>query len=53
MQRQFAALTAKIHLHGILNPRAQYRVAKTVEGALGDTDVVHPLTPAMCAPIVD
>lgn len=52
-RRQLAAGAAKNHAHGALNPRAQYRVAMTVEEVLCDAEVVPPLTRAMCAPVSD
>lgn len=52
-QRQIAAGASKNHRHGSLNPLAQYRFEVTVEQALQDRMVSHPLTRAMCAPIGD
>lgn len=52
-QRQLAAIAAKNHFHGSLNPMAQYQNDMTVEQVLEDTPVAYPLTRAMCAPIGD
>jgi acetyl-CoA acetyltransferase len=50
---QIAAVAAKNHTYGALNPLAQYRFPMTVDDVLNDREVVHPLTRAMCAPIGD
>jgi acetyl-CoA acetyltransferase len=50
---QIAAVAAKNHCHGALNPRAQYQFEMTVEQVLADREVSWPLTRAMCAPIGD
>ncbi len=52
-QEQLAVIASKNHLHGSLNPDAQYRMRMTVEEVLADRLVSHPLTRAMCAPIGD
>jgi acetyl-CoA acetyltransferase len=52
-QRQIAAGASKNHRHGSLNPLAQYRFEVSVDQALQDRVVSHPLTRAMCAPIGD
>ena len=52
-QEQLAAIAAKNHHHGALNPDAQYRMEMTVEEVMADRVVSHPLTRAMCAPIGD
>lgn len=52
-QRQLAAIAAKNHYHGSLNPDAQYRMNMTVEEVLNDRLVSYPLTRAMCAPMGD
>jgi len=52
-QRQLAMIAAKNHLHGSLNPDAQYRMKMTVEEVLNDRLVSYPLTRAMCAPMGD
>jgi acetyl-CoA acetyltransferase len=52
-QEQLAIIAAKNHLHGSLNPDAQYRMKMTVEEVLKDRLVSHPLTRAMCAPMGD
>jgi acetyl-CoA acetyltransferase len=52
-QRQLAAISAKNHYHGSLNPHAQYQRTMSVEEVLEDAPVAYPLTRAMCAPIGD
>ncbi|OKO81306.1 thiolase family protein [Bradyrhizobium sp. AS23.2] len=52
-QRHIAAGAAKNHMHGSLNPLAQYRFRLTVDEVLGDREVSYPLTRSMCAPIGD
>lgn len=52
-QRQIAAGASKNHHHGSLNPLAQYRFEVSIEQALQDRVVSHPLTRSMCAPIGD
>lgn len=52
-QEQLAVIAAKNHLHGSLNPDAQYRMRMTVDEVIADRLVSHPLTRAMCAPIGD
>jgi acetyl-CoA acetyltransferase len=52
-QRQLAAIAAKNHYHGSLNPDAQYRMNMTVDEVLKDRLVSYPLTRAMCAPMGD
>jgi acetyl-CoA acetyltransferase len=52
-QRQIAAIAAKNHHHGSLNPDAQYRMTMTVDEVLNDRLVAYPLTRAMCAPMGD
>jgi len=52
-QRQIATAASKNHYHGSLNPKAQYRFEVSVEDALNDRVVSHPLTRSMCAPIGD
>lgn len=50
---QIAAVAAKSHCNGALNPFAQYRFKMTAEEVLADRLVSPPLTRAMCAPIGD
>ncbi len=50
---QIAAIAAKSHRHGSLNPKAQYQRALTAAEVLADRPVVEPLTRAMCAPVSD
>lgn len=52
-QEQLAAIAAKNHHHGSLNPDAQYRMEMTVQEVIDDRLVSFPLTRAMCAPIGD
>jgi len=52
-QRQLAAIAAKNHHHGSLNPLAQYQRSMTVEEVLADRVVAWPLTRSMCAPVGD
>jgi acetyl-CoA acyltransferase len=52
-QEQLAVIASKNHLHGSLNPDAQYRMTMSVEEVLADRLVSHPLTRAMCAPMGD
>lgn len=51
--RDFAAVTVKNHLHGSLNPRAQYRNRVTEDEVLASRAVSGPLTLLMCSPIGD
>ncbi len=50
---QIAAVAAKNHHHGALNPKAQFRFEVPVDKVLADKPVIAPLTRAMCAPISD
>lgn len=52
-REQIAIAAAKNHVHGSLNPKAQYRFPMTKEEVLADRTVSGPLTRAMCAPIGD
>ena len=52
-QEQLAIIASKNHLHGSLNPDAQYRMKMSVEEVLKDRLVSYPLTRAMCAPMGD
>jgi len=52
-QRQLAVICSKNHLHGSLNPLAQYQQSMTVEEVLADKSVAYPLTRAMCSPVGD
>lgn len=49
----FAAVAAKNSLHGSLNPKAQYQIARTAEEVLQSRPVAGPLTMLMCSPIAD
>lgn len=50
---QIAAVAARNHNHGALNPKAQYRFELTPEEVLADKPIVRPLTRAMCSPLSD
>ncbi len=52
-QRQLAVICSKNHLHGSLNPLAQYQGTMSVEEVMADKPVAYPLTRAMCAPVGD
>ncbi len=52
-QQQLAVICSKNHLHGSLNPLAQYQQSMTVEEVLADKAVAYPLTRAMCSPVGD
>ncbi|MBC2737154.1 MAG: thiolase family protein [Desulfobacteraceae bacterium] len=52
-QQQLAAICAKNHWHGSLNPMAQYQQDMTVADVLADKSIAYPLTRAMCAPVGD
>ncbi len=52
-QEQLAAICAKNHWHGSLNPLSQYQQDMTVKEVLADRAVAWPLTRAMCAPVGD
>ena len=46
-------ISAKNHVHGSLNPLAQYQQSMTVDEVMNDKPVAYPLTRAMCAPVGD
>ncbi len=50
---QLAAIAAKNHRHGALNPKAQIRIPMAPADVLRDRLVSWPLTRAMCAPVGD
>ncbi len=52
-ERQLAAISAKNHAHGALNPKAQIKQAMTVDEILAGRLIAWPLTLPMCAPIGD
>lgn len=52
-RQQLAAVCAKSHTNGSLNPLAQYRFAMNAQQVLDDRMVSDPLTRAMCAPVGD
>lgn len=49
----FAQVASTVHLHGSLNPNAQYRDPHTAEEILESRTIVDPLTLLMCSPIGD
>ena len=49
----FAEISVKNHLHGTLNPYAQYREAVTRQDVLASREIAGPLTLLMCSPIGD
>jgi len=51
--RHLAAIAAKNHSNGALNPLAQFREQRTTEDVLASRAVVDPLTLLMCSPISD
>jgi len=52
-QEQLATVASKNHLHGSLNPLAQYQFEVPVEKVMNDYLVAWPLTRSMCAPVSD
>lgn len=52
-QEQFAAVSAKNHMHSVHNPLAQYQRPFTVEEVLAGRQVIWPLTVPMCSPVSD
>ena len=52
-QKQLAAICAKNHWHGSMNPKAQYQEDMSVEDVLAAKAVTYPLTRPMCAPVGD
>ena len=52
-KEQFAAVAAKNHTNGSLNPYAQFQVARTVDEVLRAPMIAEPLTRMMCSPIGD
>ncbi|MDD9301884.1 MAG: thiolase family protein [Desulfobacter sp.] len=52
-QEQLAAICAKNHWHGSLNPLSQYQQDMSPDQVLADKAVAYPLTRAMCAPVGD
>lgn len=51
--RDFAAVASKNHLHGSLNPQAQFRSKVSVDEVLESRSISGPLTLLMCSPIGD
>lgn len=52
-REQFAAVSAKNHVHSVHNPLSQYRNPMTIDQVLSAATVAWPLTVPMCAPISD
>ena len=52
-QRHLAAIAAKNHSNGALNPYAQNQSPQTAETVLASRVVVDPLTVLMCSPVSD
>jgi acetyl-CoA acetyltransferase len=52
-REEIAAVAAKNHNNGSVNPLAHYRFQLSVEEVLSDRMVADPLTRAMCAPLSD
>ncbi len=50
---QFAAVSAKNHMHSVHNPKAQFQRPFTVEQVLASKGVAWPLTVPMCSAISD
>lgn len=50
---QIAAVAAKNHYHGSLNPYSQYPRQMNIHDILSDKLISYPLTRSMCAPIGD
>lgn len=50
---QLAAVAAKNHANGLLNPHAQYHLKVTVEDVLASTMVADPLHLLDCSPVTD
>jgi len=52
-RRQMAAVSAKNHANGLLNPNAQYHLKVSIEDVLTSTPVAEPLHLLDCSPITD
>lgn len=52
-EKQLAMAASKNHLHGSLNPLAQYQFEVPVEKVMADYMVSWPLTRSMCSPLGD
>ena len=52
-QREFAAVSAKNHMHSVHNPLAQYRDPYTIEQVLAAPPITYPVTLPMCSPVSD
>jgi len=51
--QHLAAIAAKNHSNGALNPNAQFQTPRTIEAVLAARQIVSPLTLLMCSPISD
>jgi acetyl-CoA acetyltransferase len=51
--RDFAQVAVKNSRHGLLNPKAQYRMDRTLEEVLQSRLIADPLTMLMCSPVAD
>jgi acetyl-CoA acetyltransferase len=52
-REDYAAVAAKNHTNGSLNPRAQFQRPRTVDDVLAAPMIADPLTRLMCSPIGD
>jgi acetyl-CoA acyltransferase len=52
-REQLAAVAAKNHLHGSLNPHSQYRKPYTIEEILASRTIADPITLLMTCPLGD
>ncbi len=52
-KEQYAAIAAKNHTNGSLNPHAQFQTPRTVSDILESPMIADPLTRMMCSPIGD
>jgi acetyl-CoA acyltransferase len=52
-QREFAAVSAKNHMHSVHNPLAQYRDPYTIDQVLAAPPITYPVTLPMCSPVSD
>lgn len=52
-KEQYAAIAAKNHTNGSLNPHAQFQTPRTVSEILESPMIADPLTRMMCSPIGD
>lgn len=52
-KEHYAAIAAKNHTNGSLNPHAQFQTPRSVEDVLASPMIADPLTRMMCSPIGD